>query len=47
MIEWQKEWNDSGKWRKVYEVCKGIGMDRLPLSFKGGQPTICTARVQM
>lgn len=35
--EWQEEWDKSEKGRRVYEVCKEVGRDRLPLSFKGAQ----------
>lgn len=32
MTEWQKEWEQSEKGRRVYEVCKEVGRDRLPLT---------------
>jgi len=37
MTEWQKEWEQSEKGRRVYEVCKEVGRDRLPLIFRGAQ----------
>lgn len=37
MKEWQGIWDTSTKGREVYQVCKEVGADRLPLSFKGSQ----------
>lgn len=34
---WQLEWDGSEKGREVYELCREVGCDRLPLSFKGSQ----------
>jgi len=35
--EWQSSWDTSIKGREVYQLCKEVGMDRLPLSFRGTQ----------
>jgi len=31
------EWDASEKGRRVYEMCKEVGRNRLPLTFKGAQ----------
>lgn len=35
--KWQVEWCNSDKGRELYKHCNEIGVDRLPLSFKGVQ----------
>jgi len=35
--EWQGTWDTSTKGREVYQVCKEVGAERLPLSFRGSQ----------
>lgn len=35
--KWQIEWSNSDKGRELYKHCNEIGVDRLPLSFKGVQ----------
>ncbi|KAL1487635.1 hypothetical protein ABEB36_015679 [Hypothenemus hampei] len=38
--KWQSEWDQSDKGREFYKVCKRVGCERIPLSFKGVQ--FCT-----
>lgn len=37
MSEWQSGWDTTTKGRGVYQLCKEVGVDRLPLSFRGSQ----------
>jgi len=37
MSEWQSGWDTTTKGRGVYQLCKKVGVDGLPLSFRGSQ----------
>lgn len=37
MEKWQIEWDSSEKGKELYKFCNKVGVDRLPLSFKGTQ----------
>jgi len=37
LTKWKKEWDSVEKGRELYSRCKEVGLDSLPLTFKGVQ----------